>query len=300
MSALDNESLWSILACPQCGGKLEETLLGAKCVSCQSQFGRSRNSQLDLRLRKAKKLVVDFVVTPSFEVDEAFFGFLGMDPDFKDLDNLEELKFMSKELPSYIHKPCTKGSLMLDLGCGDAKYRPIFEHSGFSYIGLDYSSEDATLLGDAHALPFRDESFELVFSRSVFEHLQHPIIAMSEAYRVLKPNCRFLGSIAFLEPFHGRSFYHPTHYGLFNYFKHAGFSVECISPNPKWDVLTAQASMSLFPKLPNFISSAVVFPLKLAHKAYWKMGHLLRPNECNELTRLLWTTGSYEFVVRKN
>jgi ubiquinone/menaquinone biosynthesis C-methylase UbiE len=139
-----------------------------------------------------------------------------MNSNFKDLTNLEEFKFMSKELPSYIHRPCTKESLVLDLGCGDAKYRPNFEHLGFCYVGLDYSSKDATLLGDAHALPFKAESFELVFSRSVFEHLQHPIVAMNEAHRVLKPNCRFLGSIAFLEPFHGRSFYHPTHYGLFN------------------------------------------------------------------------------------
>jgi len=299
MSALGQESFWSILACPQCAGKLEKTVSGAKCVSCQAEFGRSKNNQLDLRLRKTKKLLVNFVVTPSFEDDEASFGFLPMDSDFKDFNGLEEFKFMSEELPSYIHRPCTKESLVLDLGCGDTKYRPNFEHLGFRYVGLDYSSKDATLLGDAHALPFEDESFELIFSRSVFEHLQHPIVAMNEAYRVLKPNCRFLGSTAFLEPFHG-SFYHPTHYGLFNYFKHAGFSVEHISPNPKWDVLTAQASMALFPKLPQFISNAFIFPLKLTHKAYWKIGHLLRPNQCNELTRLLWTTGSYEFVVRKN
>jgi SAM-dependent methyltransferase len=244
--------------------------------------------------------LVSTVVTPFFEADEAVFCFLPMDSNLKDPTNLQELKSMSKELPSYIHKPFTKGGLMLDLGCGDASYRLNFEHLGFNYVGLDYSSEQATLLGDAHALPFKDESFELVFSRSVFEHLQYPFVAVDEAYRVLKPNCRFLGSVAFLEPFHGRSFYHPTHFGLFNYFKQAGFSIEYISPNPKWDVLTAQAAMSLFPKLPRSISNASVFPLKLTHKAYWKLGNLFYPSQCNELTRLLWTTGSYEFVVRKN
>jgi len=122
---------------------------------------------------------------------------------------------------------------------------------------------------------------------------------MNEAYRVLKKNKRFLGSIAFLEPFHGNSFYHPTHYGIYNYLKQAGFQIEYISPNSKWDVLTAQANMALFPKMPLFLKKLSILPLKWTHKTYWHIGRLLGQEGCNDLNRLLWTTGSFEFVARK-
>jgi SAM-dependent methyltransferase len=289
----------NILACPHCGGFLEKIPLGAKCCSCQSEFSQNAIGQLDLRLKKPKKLSVSFQIAPSFEVDAKVFDFLPMDLTESNTSKIGTLDFMSRELPSYVHDSFSGRGLMLDLGCGDTKYRTFFEQLGYAYVGLDYGSDCATFLGDAHVLPFKDESFELLFSRSVFEHLQHPIVAVNEAYRVLKRNCTFIGSIAFLEPFHGNSFYHPTHYGIYNYFKQAGFEIEHISPNAKWDVLTAQANMALFPKMPKRLANLCVFPLKLANKTYWKIGQLFKQDGSSDLNRLLWTTGSYEFVVKK-
>ncbi len=40
--------------------------------------------------------------------------------------------------------------------------------------------------GDAHALPFRDEEFDLVYCRYVLEHLSDPAKALEEMRRVLK------------------------------------------------------------------------------------------------------------------
>ena len=89
-----------------------------------------------------------------------------------------------------------------------------------------------------------------------------------------------------------------THFGLLNCLEHAGFSVEYISPNTSWDALTAQAAMGLFPKLPKPLTSALVFPLRMIHKAYWKTGHLLNP-EAKEITRLLCLAGAFLFVATK-
>jgi SAM-dependent methyltransferase len=40
---------------------------------------------------------------------------------------------------------------------------------------------------EKNPLPFSDNSFDLIFSKSVIEHLRSPIELMEEAYRVLKP-----------------------------------------------------------------------------------------------------------------
>jgi SAM-dependent methyltransferase len=290
-------ALWSVLACPHCSGTLEKARKGAECTSCRTQYEETESGQLDLRLEGEKKLLVPFVLTPSFNPDEDLFHVLPLNPSHE--ADFEELQGMTKILNSYTPRPNSKTSMMLDIGCGEAKLRSNFENAGFNYVGLDYDSKEATVLGDAHALPFKDGSFEFLFSTAVFEHLQYPFIAMNEAYRVLKSHSRFVGSVAFLEPFHGRSFYHYTHYGLLNCLWHSGFKAEHISPNAKWDVLTAQADMSLFPKMPQTLSRALVFPLRTIHKAYWKMGHLLNPNQVNENTRLLWTAGSFLFVAAK-
>ncbi|WP_191758515.1 class I SAM-dependent methyltransferase [Komarekiella delphini-convector] len=43
------------------------------------------------------------------------------------------------------------------------------------------------LEGNIYALPFPDDSFDAVFSHALFEHLQEPVKALRELWRVLKP-----------------------------------------------------------------------------------------------------------------
>ncbi len=292
------EFLKSVLACPQCSSTLlVETNAGIKCTSCNTQFEETENGQIDFRLKREKKVSVPFVISPSnYTPNEDLFKVLPL--NLKRKNDVGKPTFLSKEMASYIPRPSSKASMMLDLGCGDTRHRSNFEQMGFKYVGLDYDSQEATLLGDAHALPFRAESFEFLFSFAVIEHLRFPFVAIDEAYRVLKHGSRFIGSVAFLEPFHGQSFYHHTHYGLLNCLEHAGFSIDYISPNTSWDVLTAQASMGLFPKLPKPLAKALVFPLRMLTKVYWKAGHLLNP-QVKEITRLLSTAGAFLFVASK-
>src|SRR4030095_14421423 len=103
--------------------------------------------------------------------------------------------------------------------------------AGFHWMGLDYSASEAPILGDAHALPFETESIEFVLSLAVLEHIQHPAVAIQEINRVLKRGGLYLGTVAFLEPFHGNSYYHHTHLGTFNSLRLGGFDVERVAPN---------------------------------------------------------------------
>jgi len=219
---------------------------------------------------------------------------------FDRLQGIEKVTRLREPLLSYVPKAKTNGSYMLDLGCGDTNCRIVCEHAGFRYVGLDRESDNATILGNAHALPFKQNTFEFILSVAVLEHLSNPFVAMQEAFRVLKQGGRFIGDVAFLEPFHGRSFYHHTHLATANTLTAAGFRIEQIGPIPHWSVFRAQAEMILFPGLPRVLSRALVFPVEILHTLYWRLGYMVTHAEyAEEMNRLLSTSGSFGFVVTK-
>lgn len=114
----------------------------------------------------------------------------------------------------------------LDLGAGDGrsfdrirKLRPLVD-----WVGLDIADSpevlsrtrtDCTFLTyDGTTIPFPDESFDVVFSRQVFEHVRYPEPVLSEIRRVLRPRGSFIGSVSQLEPYHSRSFWNFTYVGF--------------------------------------------------------------------------------------
>jgi ubiquinone/menaquinone biosynthesis C-methylase UbiE len=101
-----------------------------------------------------------------------------------------------------------KGRDMLDYGCYDGWMTPRFlEAKPSSITGIDISeSAIATAnakygdvakfyTGDAHAMPFPDESFDLVTGRGILHHLDLKL-ALSEIRRVLRAQ----GTAIFVEP----------------------------------------------------------------------------------------------------
>jgi ubiquinone/menaquinone biosynthesis C-methylase UbiE len=109
-----------------------------------------------------------------------------------------------------------EGDCVLDAGCGVGmdldELSARVGHSG-KIVGFDLSDEliarakqRATKLqtpisfqqGDLHTLPFRDNSFDVVWSERVLMYLESPLTAVREILRILKPGGRFLaGEIDF-------------------------------------------------------------------------------------------------------
>ena len=90
----------------------------------------------------------------------------------------------------------TKGKKILDLGCGRGEYLEGFVRMGLNGYGVDQSaigtgvcSEAEIIQSDLESepLPYKDDSFDVVFSKSVLEHFYYPEKIVQEIHRVLKP-----------------------------------------------------------------------------------------------------------------
>jgi SAM-dependent methyltransferase len=89
---------------------------------------------------------------------------------------------------------------LLDLGAGAGKAGPVnFRAEVAEVVGIDRDQTitgngnvDRRVLGMAENLPFRAESFDLIFADWVVDHLLNPAALALEAFRVLKPGGFFI------------------------------------------------------------------------------------------------------------
>ncbi len=102
----------------------------------------------------------------------------------------------------------TKGIRILEIGCGMGSDSRQIARRGGKTVSLDLSSHNAYLTNkgallfgfkdtaavcaDAEHLPFKDASFEAVYSFGVLHHTPDTQGAINEVYRVLKPQGRCL------------------------------------------------------------------------------------------------------------
>lgn len=301
MSKTLSEFAWPALACSQCGAPVRRSAKGAICSACGTEFQTNAAGILDLRLKQSKTFSVDFTLGAPLAPAGFEFKPLAANPN-------PEVRFPSDGMPlqltpellSYFPRAKSAESLGLDLGCGSGLHRFAVEKAGFQWVGMDYANPNAQLLGDGHALPFQTGSIDFVVSIAVLEHLQHPFVVAREVCRVLKPGGLYIGTVSFLEPFHGDSYYHHTHLGTFNTLNTGGFNVEHVAPAAHWSGLHAQATMGgLFPRAPGALGRALVWPLEALHRLWWAAGRVLSSTGSDNTTRLLKTTGAFQFVARK-
>jgi len=69
----------------------------------------------------------------------------------------------------------------LNVGCGSDPWGDVRVDVAFRFITMHFKP---TVLADAHHLPFKDGSFELVKASHLLEHLRNPPKALDEILRV--------------------------------------------------------------------------------------------------------------------
>lgn len=88
------------------------------------------------------------------------------------------------------------GHKLLDIGCGRGEFLRGFINCGVQGFGVDRSraaqkycpqADLRTADLETSPLPFDDNTFDVVYSKSVIEHFYYPEKLVKEIYRVLKP-----------------------------------------------------------------------------------------------------------------
>lgn len=88
------------------------------------------------------------------------------------------------------------GARVADVGCGERL-------SVAGSVGMDVRATCATTcVGDGHALPFAEGTFDGATSFAVLEHVANPGLVISEIHRVLKPGGAVYVSAPFLQGYH--------------------------------------------------------------------------------------------------
>ena len=89
-----------------------------------------------------------------------------------------------------------KGSKILDLGCGRGEFLRGFMRCGLNGYGVDQSAIAKSICPEAEILqsdleneplPYNDNYFDVIYSKSVLEHFYYPEKLVMEICRVVKP-----------------------------------------------------------------------------------------------------------------
>jgi len=159
----------------------------------------------------------------------------------------------------------TKGRIVLNIGAGGHRLAP-------HIINLDlFKGDEVDVMGDAHLLPFHNESVDYILLLAVLEHVREPREVISESYRVLKKGGIAYCEFPFLQPEHDApaDYWRVTLPGLRHLFKDfeevdAGI---CTGPGSAVSWISVDYSRVIFKgkyfsKILSLLTRILVSPLK--------------------------------------
>jgi SAM-dependent methyltransferase len=143
-----------------------------------------------------------------------------------------ELRALAKEMTGFVQERSLAGTTILDYGCGDRPYEPLFPSDCF-YVGIDVIPNPAAdVVSDRRwGLPLADEVVDLVIATQTMPHVEDYDLYLRECLRVLKPG----GTLLVTTPGTylsgpGHDFWRFTPTGLALILERNGFQVEAMKP----------------------------------------------------------------------
>lgn len=163
------------------------------------------------------------------------------------------------------------GEVALDAGAGTQNKKLYLVNKGYEYQSCDFEDVFAdhalhiqTFISSVDDLPMPDNTYDLVISVQVLEHLEKPETAISEMLRVLKPKGKLFLSTNFLYPRHGSpyDYFRFTAEGLNSLVKRNNARALSIAPHGGFFALLAQILHEVPIYLRNFIIFGKAYPVK--------------------------------------
>lgn len=162
---------------------------------------------------------------------------------------------IQRGLAGVAHHACGR---LLDVGCGNKPYEPMFKPFVTEHVGVDYAETyegsvyaanpkvDMVYSGDE--IPARSMSFGTVLCTEVLEHTPNPMKLMAEMSRVLEPKGVLIATTPFAYRLHSEpyDFMRFTPYALTRMANDAGMDVVSIQPRGGlWHVVGQKISCHL-------------------------------------------------------
>lgn len=153
-----------------------------KCFICQRNIEKNMDVCSDCINRYPPNIIYERV-----------FGHIAINAENKKI-NIPDSRTITDSFIDHILRCLKKSDKILDVGCARGYLSNLFQKSGFNVIALDFSRSNVnfchksglvTLCADAESLPFSDESFDLVYSNELIEHLFYPDTHFQEVFRIL-------------------------------------------------------------------------------------------------------------------
>ncbi|MBI5754797.1 methyltransferase domain-containing protein [Candidatus Peregrinibacteria bacterium] len=181
--------------CPHCHAPLLKKESALHCASCQVSFPLKNHIPFFLPL--AHKNVVASHQSPKTFLRRIVRFFLPPNHSIY-LKNLRSSLGEGLELKAFL---ATHPDLSTIVNIGSLSKNLKSLHPAISNLDLHlYPNVD--IVADVTALPFPDNSIDMILFKNVLEHVPDPLRAMSEIYRVLKKGGYLYIKIPFLQPFH--------------------------------------------------------------------------------------------------
>ena len=143
---------------------------------------------LEKKLFKSEKIKDLLKIKKNYSGDDHCYNFLPA--DIKEKFGIEDMQNVSSHQYDYYALELIRkyqNGLILDCGAGKRDY---YIQNIVNFEVVNYDSTD--VLGVAEDLPFKDESFDAVFSLNVLEHVRNPFRCAREISRVLKKGGRII------------------------------------------------------------------------------------------------------------